>query len=130
MSGSESVIADEASIQKLAETYMAWAVKIDEMKYLAKNAIITPGHLSPSATDLKARYDARVHTEMVAILENLDKAFHEMGVELKRIAALYAKAEDLNKDDLLRLRGLIKSINQIYPDFSPLSEIVDPPLTP
>ncbi|WP_405095602.1 hypothetical protein [Micromonospora sp. NBC_01412] len=130
MSGSESVIADEASIQKLAEIFMAWAVRLDEMKYLAKNAIITPGHLSPTATDIKARYDTRVHTEMVLILENMDKSFHEIGVELKRVAAVYAKAENLNKDDLLRLRGLIKSINQIYPDFSPLSEIADPTLTP
>ncbi|MGW1060573.1 hypothetical protein [Micromonospora rubida] len=130
MSGSESVTADEASIQKLAEIFMAWAVRLDEMKYLAKNAIITPGHLSPTATDIKARYDTRVHTEMVLILENMDKSFHEIGVELKRVAAVYSKAENLNKDDLLRLRGLIKSINQIYPDFSPLSEIADPTLTP
>ncbi|NBE83362.1 hypothetical protein [Micromonospora rubida] len=130
MSDSGSVVADEVGIQKLAELFMAWAVRLDEMKYQAKNAHITPGHLSPSALDLKARFDTRVHTEMVLILENLDKSFHEVGVELKRIAAVYAKAEHLNKDDLLRLRGLVKSISQIYPDFSPLSGITDQPLTP
>lgn len=120
MASTSSVVADDVSIRKLGEKILEWALRVDELKVMLDNVSITPGHLEPYADDLRTRFNLRVKTELSKALEQIHDSFNGMGLELKRISLVYATAEHLNKDDLLRLQKLIRSINKIYPEFSPI----------
>lgn len=122
MADGESVLADHVSIKKLGEKLIEWSQDIDRVIPKAENAFITPGHVWPSGPELKKRFSTRVNTDLVAILTKLRDSLYDMGVELGKMSTVYATVEDLNKDDLSRLEGIIKSVKKAFPDFNPISK--------
>ncbi|MBO4209023.1 hypothetical protein [Micromonospora echinofusca] len=127
MADNSSVVADAAGIKNLGDDILSWALRVDELKVLLDNAFVTPGHVEPYADDVRNRFNVRVKTELSRALDQVHGSFSGIGLELKRIAQVYATAEDLNKDDLLRLQKLIRSVNKIYPEFSPIPAPTTPP---
>ncbi|MBB5874194.1 hypothetical protein F4553_007628 [Allocatelliglobosispora scoriae] len=115
----EPVVADSIGIKKLGENLLAWAEELDRIVGLVQLAVIKPGYL-PAALTLKERYNTRVTSEYVAVLGNVQKSFFDMGTELIKISKVYATTEELNKDDLARLSGIIRKVGKYFPDYQPV----------
>ncbi|MGW0434738.1 hypothetical protein ACWDV4_19655 [Micromonospora sp. NPDC003197] len=123
----ETVTADDERIRLLGIKYQTWSEEFDELVLQAEAAEIRPGHVEPGADLLKKRYGARVGTDLVKLLTDFQKSFYDIGLELTRVAKVYATTEDLSHEDIQRLDRMIKVISKTYPEYSPLAE---DPLTP
>ncbi|GAB2931193.1 hypothetical protein GCM10027280_18520 [Micromonospora polyrhachis] len=124
----EMVTANAERIRLLGIKYQTWSEEFDELVLQAEAAEIRPGHVEPGAELLKKRYGARVGTDLVKLLGDVQKSFYDIGLELIRVSKVYATTEDLSHEDVDRLNRMIKAISKTYPDYSPLT--ADPPTPP
>ncbi|GAB3158400.1 hypothetical protein GCM10027290_61550 [Micromonospora sonneratiae] len=116
----EKVTASPRDIRLLGIKFIDWSETLDGLALEAEAAMIRPGSVEPGAEALKKRYGTRVNTDLVKLLVDLSKVFYDTGQELLKLADVYEQTDEINKNDLDRLMGMIKSISKTYPEYSPL----------
>jgi hypothetical protein len=108
------VHVDVEHIRQLAKQFITWGQDIDSLTTAIDNMKITPGWVPPNGSALRKRFEDR-RGEFSVALKNLQTIFNRIGNELSKIADKYFATDDLNKDDINRVKDLIDSVSVYFP---------------
>lgn len=115
----QRVAVDGARIRKMAEVLQNIGLEVDRLEGIVAGLKINPGHVHPTAEQLRARFQNQVVNNGKTTLGNLYQLLYNMGGRLVKLAGVYDTTEDLNTGDVERLRGLVSEVQKYFPEFTP-----------
>jgi hypothetical protein len=110
----EVIAPTPASIKALAEDFEGWAKDLDWIIGKVDFAEISPGSTKEGKT-LKKQWET-LRTTISTNMKEASKSFHTISSELIIIGDKYTHTDNLNKDDVERLRHLIDALDKFIDD--------------
>ncbi len=113
MADHQKVSVDTVRMKAYGGWLMSKWSEIDLLTGHVKEMKITPGFMTGSA-ELRQRFNDQ-RQALETIITNLAGMLYQTGLDITHLAGNYLTTEDLQKDDVIRLKDTIDSISKYYP---------------
>jgi hypothetical protein len=109
----EQVVWTPGYLKSLGQKYQEWSRKLDDAHIRSLSMILTPGSYR-EAVALKEQFEDR-RKLLSERLDDLRATFADIGANLILMEQNYETTEDVNKDDVVRLQGLVDAVAAKFP---------------